>query len=547
MLSDFTTTIPENFSGDGTWDDNLVVSTTPQHALLTLLWILLGSPFGNTRWRATHVVRDLLLSSSRDTIECLCNFLRTNVPKPFTCSRFPFYQKHAILHFLLALNNVATKQQKLIARHQTDIANAALSTSNVLFLTYGKQILSALGSVSNAQTKRLLTQISRSLSSPFKYRNERPRQSFYPPAASLKIPSSYHASFMALPMDIDRYWAEWLARRFGIDPNSILYLLEQKLKQAATEGFNVDYHNDPRKDLFSRYASEDRTLPYKDEYPQNDAYCFYIIVHGLMEIAGQLLQTMPMVRDFGQEDPFDTWVKYHTITFDDGSWIADSRGPIPQAFLKSEKIVDFEKLKTDPHEATKLLMAPCDDHDSIPLFSGWTVWNFSQKISCGIKAFIIPCSKANALAVQLNEQHDYYQAIPYYFNDKQELDGISPRQIVRGLFDKLHKPDSQGRDRADPFADGLKTLDIQLAPKLQTEIPKSTCTATVWTSAEILSPNDRSVTCSGEVFYVKKSVLFKYLRNHKSKLIIQLTAYDSTDRDRSYDDPRNHFVKYLLF
>ncbi|BCW48101.1 hypothetical protein StoSoilB13_04430 [Arthrobacter sp. StoSoilB13] len=72
----------------------------------------------------------------------------------------------------------------------------------------------------------------------------------------------------------------------------------------------------------------------RGEWPEEEDLDFYLAVQGLYEVAGLLLRSRPVILRYDEDDEageseFTRFLKWHTLTRDDGRWLSDRRDPSP--------------------------------------------------------------------------------------------------------------------------------------------------------------------------------------------------------------------------
>ena len=89
----------------------------------------------------------------------------------------------------------------------------------------------------------------------------------------------------------------------------------------------LQWKDNPRANL--GLYGERRTWPGKYTYPSVDDYSFYLSLHAMFCVAGELLQNRRVVVDEWRYNLWEYWLSNHVLTRKDGTWLADRRDGIP--------------------------------------------------------------------------------------------------------------------------------------------------------------------------------------------------------------------------
>ncbi|SDR72234.1 hypothetical protein SAMN04488543_0205 [Friedmanniella luteola] len=348
-------------------------------AVACLIWAALGDPAPETRWRAAHAVRLIVSHDLSNLADRLCEVaIGTVSTVPFRDSRLPFYEKHATQWLVMAVSrasrDASPRSFARFAPIMTKVIKSAPHAVNtpmareILLLLLRCNLLSGDPQEYNGLQKRgaQIGVVRRTIRA--RQLNVRAFADLVGMAAaySLDDPTGNVNSEEGLGspdrdaiearfedsnneddeddnqfrffFDFRQYWCDELGEAFGLTGMSIQRLVQEVLLERwkiASRGRSED---DPRAEL--RLYSEGRQT-YKSDWPKEEDLDFYLAIQGLYEVAGSLLQLLPVAQTYDEdlesgETAYSRFLARHTPTRSDGRWLADRRdAPPTYAMIRS--------------------------------------------------------------------------------------------------------------------------------------------------------------------------------------------------------------------
>ena len=351
--------------GDGAWRPELFPPCDATTGLAGYLWSSLAAPEVSTRWQAAHVV--CLLASFRDTktLSALGRLANAEQPNVFHDLSLPFYRYAAEQWLLIAL------QRALKAGHSMPeelvkfiLDSCAPTVTQAIIRGFAAQcalLLNENGTVTldEKEVARLQKVNTSGLAPASKQRasNELTTRS-----EPLNKDDQYYFG-----LDLPQYWFAPLGRVFGISQKEIelrvLSVIRNKWKSAATGA----WVEDPRgrrgyyRDMKSHHSH--------GSYPRVESLSFYHAYHAMMEVAGVLIDQVPVLENPDYDDRLEDWLQRHWITRSDGKWLADRRDPKPPSWPSWK---DTEETDEWPTSVTKDVLVRLVEHqDYIPIWGSW--------------------------------------------------------------------------------------------------------------------------------------------------------------------------------
>ncbi len=319
--------------GDGAWDAWLEPPAAIKDALAGLIWSALASPLSATRWQAAHCVRRLVEASCDDEIDSLFDWLRRDSVGAFGGHGFTFYRLHARLYFLIALARAAVDAPLRLHHYSAVLAQLALEgIPHILIQKTAADIALAIeqakpGTYAPA-TATALEQVGHS-PFPLKEVDGYPKDEATPWHAKGEVDLSLKVH---LGLDFDHYWFNYLGDIFGVSEKQSIELGREAAVKHLGVADTDDYHSDPRDPLWQSRDYTDRGTSHSHgSYPENDDYRFYYSYHSFLSVAARLLSALPIIHRKGdyEENPWEYWLRRHSLARHDGRWLADRRDPSP--------------------------------------------------------------------------------------------------------------------------------------------------------------------------------------------------------------------------
>jgi hypothetical protein len=321
-LSRFELHIDLQENADGPWSERLLPPETTISAFAGFLWAALGSPRSETRWRAVHSVRRLAESGCSDELDALIDWLQKDSAEAFGGQSLPFYKLHARLYLLVALARVSADSSDLLKLHHAVFAELT-TTPHALIQNLAVTIaINIERDFKGTYTPDVTDELNRIGSSQIGMVEEKTTQrEIIEQGETERSPGRkfYHG------YDFDAYWFQPLGSVFGLSRKEI----EDMATNVVRDEFGIvqdgSYRSDPRSSLWRG----EETMHSHGSYPRCDDYAFYLSYHSMFVVAARLLQTRPVVQSSWRTDPWGEWLQGHTLSREDGRWLADRRDPAP--------------------------------------------------------------------------------------------------------------------------------------------------------------------------------------------------------------------------
>lgn len=316
---------------DGSWDKGNTLPKDLSHALVCYIFANLGSPHAEVRWRAVHSVIRLCHLNCINEINLLVRCYREGISRLYIPNKHVFYDLHAKLYLLVALTKCAQETPEALVNSKSLFLNIALNKKQgILFQYYAKKICLSLQkynsncfdkSTFEKVMKICLTQYPTINEKQYDYQADSPLHKI---AKKVSLPEVYFA------YDFDRFWFEPLGEVFGISSSQVQDLAKNILVNQWGVEVETPHLHDSRATLWKgrRYSRD--VFHSHSNYPSIDNYSFYISYHLLLEVASQLLESMPVIYDVDYKiNMWDEWINQHLILSNDNFLLSELRDPMP--------------------------------------------------------------------------------------------------------------------------------------------------------------------------------------------------------------------------
>ena len=319
----------EDKDGDGPWSSYLQPPDFVDEAVAGYVWAALSSPSGSLRWEGAHVVNAVVSMRRQDVLNSLRSLFEAGNGGTFVDRQFFFYELHAKQWFLIGLargvidapdmgamfNDLLLKltdpsQRHVVMRSFAAATLLSLSAKSIISLTTRQKArLAAINAPSQPPIEM----------SPYDHRITKKRRSKPIDRSDRRFMFGY---------DTSRYIFQRLGTPFAISEQQIEELAEEVIRDDWSLDEDGSWERDER---MNRRMFEDSLSHHSQgTYPKADNLNFYLSYHSMIEVAGKLLETMPLYRDPDyEEDEFQSWFASHTLTRKDGKWLADRRDTNP--------------------------------------------------------------------------------------------------------------------------------------------------------------------------------------------------------------------------
>ncbi|MBL4898017.1 MAG: hypothetical protein JKX76_00075, partial [Colwellia sp.] len=307
---------------DGKWQAELIPPNDINDAIARYIWCGLASPESEIRWRSAHTIKRLCSLGQQKIINSLFNLLSFGENSAFVDRRLPFYRMHAEMYFLMAIARIIHDYPKLFIEHSVVIFEfSTQKVPHVFIRKYAKSAALSLfnydRTIYNQEQISLLNSVNTSLFS----KEEQPKNRRYRNSGFGNTDSGFHFT-----NDMDRYWFPNLSDVFGIATTEIEKMASDLIIN-EWGGADSWVWNDDTRAKYQLYIGDSHAT--HGSYPETDRYSFYLGLHAMAIVAGQLLLKYPILEDNHEGDRFEYWLSRHTVSVDSAKWQSDRRDGCP--------------------------------------------------------------------------------------------------------------------------------------------------------------------------------------------------------------------------
>ncbi|MBB1411496.1 hypothetical protein [Pseudoalteromonas sp. SG44-17] len=330
---------------DGTWNEENKLPRNVPHAIASYIFANLGSPHAGERWRAVHAVIRLYQLNCRNEINLLIECYNSGVSPLYIPAKYEFYDLHAKQYLLVALTRCAYESPEILADSKSLFATIALNKNQgILFQYYAKQICLSLQKYnSDCFEKSTFESIEEVCTTKYPTINEK-QYNYHTDSPLHKADKLAELPEVWFAYDFDSYWFEPLGRVFGISSVQVQDLAKNILINYWNIRPESSHLDDSRAVLWRRRRNSQGAFHSHSSYPDVDNYSFYISYHLLLEVASQLLETMPVIYDEDDKNNcWDEWLNQHLILNKDSLLLSELRDPMPV------KKSDWVNIEHDEH------------------------------------------------------------------------------------------------------------------------------------------------------------------------------------------------------
>jgi hypothetical protein len=433
-------------TGDGLIDHLAPPPAPVGTSLAGFIWAALGDASVATRWRAAHAVSVLVSLRQSAVLAALARYASGGLSaEPFVDRRLHFYDKHALVWLLMALERSATTADPAGLKPFVPLllATAAADLDHVLIRESSRNVLLALHSAGlaalDASTRRALEATNK----PTELRRRDRSQASRGPDADGK-----HRRFF---FDFSDYWCRPLAEVFNLAESEVLRLAGEVVEKEWGIPSSRKAGDDERWNR--RLYAEDSTWAHGSEWPKEDDLDRYLGFHALMTVAGRLIRQQPVYSDEWDEDEdqFSEWLQHHRPSRPDGRWLADRRDTTPQPVLALPPSASRGR-----DEDWELSLSASSFDTCLSSDDEWlTVWEdsaerlYDRSQDIEIRSALVDPAHSRALAAALQTAQSYHDFwLPTSDNDDHVINESGYR--LAGWISLPHR--RSGLDAYDPFA-----------------------------------------------------------------------------------------------
>ncbi len=518
---------------DGAWRDGLYPRSDDVSIAAGLVWLTLGSPSAENRWRAAHSIRTFARLGKWEVIDALIGRLYFTDAHPYQAPEIPFYYMHAHLWLLIAIARIAKDYPQNVAKYANQLKDIALDKNapHVMWRHFAAQALLVCSSSGNIVLSVADTTALKNVNeSPFpkKISREHHRDSFYKarPDSMPEPEPEFHLDYDFDKTDISSVSDVFNRSRW--ETKDVLTAWVRKCDPVITSmyesGGRSDYHTRRISGITARYHV----------YGQQLAW------HALNLTVGKFLAKYPVIqRPYDSDDPWREWLSSELLTRNDGLWLADGvdKPPVDAQVNLYEKAEKGLVLTGDRAKLLALLNIDSSIMSDIAVAGDW---HSADGISIYIVSALAPPSQAKKLALQLAKEDPFQAWLPraelYDSNDEDtrfQSEPCKPWIVWPSTEAKLDETDPLGVTSAENrlsftkeinAISSLKALD-PFKRKWADSKGQVAARSEAWgrnpSHGDEESISGKRLVCS---FGFLKTVLLK--RNSELLLLVRLRRYD---------------------
>jgi hypothetical protein len=451
--------------GEGPWRDDLDPGTNIDLSVAGNLWSALGSPWGDVRWGAAHVVRSLARSGNHAVLTPLVQHARAQSGGAFAASAFHFYHHDATLWLLIALARAATESPSAVARY-SDYVRECVETGepHVLKRHFARAALSALVTTEEVKVDRALDALLAGVNQSSFPKRPAPKPGEWDAEdtegedADDGGGASRRGGQYFLGLDFGQYWLAPLGRAFRRSEGWMEKAVHDLIVQEWAAPEALDYQGDARAlDGQFRDTSGSR----RGDYPDASDLRFYFAFHATMIVAGRLLATRPLTED--EDDDyysFDSWLARHALARDDGRWVADRRDPRPTPRP------ELSEPNSDRDWIAGITRRDFDDvlrvgSDEIVVWGDWNWGDHRRRLSLSVRSAFVAPDRAPALLRALQTAQNPHDYVLPAAGDRQDISAYG--YAFKGWI--AHRNEREdGLDELDDWSADLRWPPSAFAP-----------------------------------------------------------------------------------
>jgi hypothetical protein len=505
------------------------------------IWAALGDTAIATRWRAAHAVCALVSLRETIVLEELARYASGELSVgPFVDHRLHFYDRHALVWLLLALERSAASPDRpglapfipfLFATADADRDHVLVrqSTRNVLLSLHAAGLVTldppTLGGLEAANR-------------PVELRAEPG------PVTSGLARSDAHLRFF---FDFDKYWCYGLAEAFGLPVPDVTRMASDVADTEWDFSRSARTEEDERRNR--GLYRDDATWAHGSEWPKEDDLGRYLGFHALMTVAGRLIRQQPVYSgEPGQENSFGRWLQDFRPSRTDGRWLADRRDAAPRPVLPLPP-----GDRRPEHDEWELSLTADNFEACLSADDGWvTVWedsieqHYDRSQDIEIRSALVDTVHSRALAVALQTAGSYDDfRLPGTGDGDFTVDESGYR--LSGWITTLYP--REGLDSYDPLAARTLFPPLQPSREFTTLLGLSTdedmrewrsgdtavTRSTMWDDSDRRGENSPGGP-SGKRLEISREALGELLRRTGRHLILTVMVDRSYRRRRHYRD-----------
>jgi hypothetical protein len=155
---------------------------------------------------------------------------------------------------------------------------------------------------------------------------------------------------------------------------------------------------------------------------ERDRYGGYLGWHALMVVAGDLVATRPIVGEHWNGDAWAAFLREHTLSRDDGLWLADLTDPFPLDLTKEENMPMPESGESGAAREDSDLLAPLIGLADGKVAADWLPvvgrWSIGRDTTVTIQSVLANASDARAAVMAVLSDEAFFRWLP---SDEDEI------------------------------------------------------------------------------------------------------------------------------
>lgn len=390
---------------DGVWKEGLYPKGGQIEIAAGLIWLTLGSPVAESRWRAAHSIRCLARFGKWEVIDEIVGKFHSVDAHPYQAMELSFFYLHARLWLLIALARVAIDYPINLEKYADMLKPVALDREmpHVLLRYFAAQALltcadSGSRALSGAEVDALKTV----------------NQPLFPQRKTKKY--AHDLIYQSRPDSLPKPQPEFhLEYDFNKTDVASLCNMFEKSGWETSDAITAQVRKFDQK-ITSMYENDGRTISQRSHVggmnSRHQTYGQQLGWHALYLVAGEFLTKYPIIQHpYEEDDSWGDWLSRELLTRDDGLWLSDGVDRMPidaQVNLK-------EKGKKDiflTGDSTKLLALLNIESSIVQELVLAGEWRSSDDIEIHISSALVSTQDAIKSAIQLSKEEPFQMWLP---------------------------------------------------------------------------------------------------------------------------------------
>ncbi|MFP5082009.1 hypothetical protein [Pedobacter sp. JCM 36344] len=438
--------------GDGNWADWLETKRGTDHGIAGYIWSALGSPFRETRWRAANAVLKMSEFNYPQIFKHLAEWLGSGEVGAFGSHQYPFYRLHAKQYLLIAFSRISLTSPEHLKEYRDLFFNFAVKQKHIIIqIAAARTARNIEAAFPGTYSEEELKEVNK-IGVPIGVLHEKynfATDSYWHVRGEVPTGIDFHFGW-----DFDRYWFAPLGRIFGVPENQVQDLVANVVVNdwKITDG---GYQKDPRVGLWNRHSNDNGTHHSHGGFPKADNLDFYNSYHGMMVVAGMLVEQMPVVdTSDGADERWDDWIAEQFLTVPNAKWLSEYKDALPlnrPDWIRQEIQKEWIEQTTDLDFQNGVVME-LDGQVWVNVKGWWTERHNSYKEGYHITSALVSTATADSLLNALDTCNDPYDfKLPSYQEEGMEVNSSS--FMLQGW---LYQGEvTKGLDQYDPLANEM--------------------------------------------------------------------------------------------